>query len=61
MREVILCFSLITGMARSTLAHEGNVDGFGYRYFHISNMNTGVINPGYNANVFYIGYSSFYK
>lgn len=34
---------------------------FGYRYFHISNMNIGETNPGYNANVFYIGYSSFYK
>lgn len=34
---------------------------FGYRYFHISNMNIGEINPGYNANVFYIGYSRFYK
>ena len=34
---------------------------FGYRYFHISNMNIGEVNPGYNANVFYIGYSSFYK
>lgn len=34
---------------------------FGYRYFHISNMNIGSINPGYNANVFYVGYSSFYK
>ncbi len=30
---------------------------FGYRYFHISNMNLGKINPGYNANVFYVGYS----
>jgi hypothetical protein len=34
---------------------------FGYRYFHISNMNIGEINPGFNANVFYISYSSFYK
>ena len=34
---------------------------FGYRYFHISNMNIGEINPGYNANVFYIGYSFFSK
>jgi opacity protein-like surface antigen len=34
---------------------------FGYRYFHISNMNIGEINPGYNANIFYIGYSTFYK
>jgi opacity protein-like surface antigen len=34
---------------------------FGYRYFHISNMNIGEINPGYNANIFYVGLSSFYK
>lgn len=34
---------------------------FGYRYFHISNMNIGEVNPGYNANVFYISYSTFYK
>jgi hypothetical protein len=33
----------------------------GYRYFHISNMNIGQMNPGYNANIFYIGYSFFYK
>jgi hypothetical protein len=34
---------------------------FGYKYFHISNMNIGEINPGYNANIFYIGYSFFSK
>lgn len=34
---------------------------FGYRYFHISNMNIGRINPGYNANVFYVGFSFFNK
>ena len=34
---------------------------FGYRYFHISNMNIGEINPGYNANIFYVGYSLFSK
>jgi len=34
---------------------------FGYRYFHVSNMNIGKINPGYNANVFYIGFSFFSK
>ncbi len=28
-----------------------------YRYFHISNFNTSDFNPGYNANVFSIGYS----
>lgn len=34
---------------------------FGYRYFHISNGNIGgkINNPGYNANVFYVGYSFF--
>ncbi len=34
---------------------------FGYRYFHISNMNIGKVNPGYNANVFYASYSFFNK
>lgn len=34
---------------------------FGYRYYHISNFNTTEINPGYNANIFYVGYSFFYK
>ncbi len=34
---------------------------FGYRYFHVSNMNIGEINPGYNANIFYVGYSWFSK
>lgn len=35
---------------------------FGYRYFHISNGNVGgkINNPGYNANVFFLGYSVFY-
>ena len=34
---------------------------FGYKYFHISNGNIGghQWNPGYNANVFYIGFSFF--
>lgn len=33
----------------------------GYRYFHLSNMNIGEVNPGYNANTFYIGFSFFSK
>jgi len=28
-----------------------------YRYFHISNFNTSSFNPGYNANIFSLGYS----
>ncbi|MBC7795293.1 MAG: acyloxyacyl hydrolase [Pyrinomonadaceae bacterium] len=31
----------------------------GYKYFHISNFNTSRANPGYNANVVYVGYSLF--
>lgn len=36
---------------------------FGYKYFHISNGNVGgkEHNPGYNANVFYFGYSIFLR
>ena len=34
---------------------------FGYRYFHISNGNIGgkSNNPGYNANIFYVSFSTF--
>ncbi|HXH70020.1 MAG TPA: acyloxyacyl hydrolase [Pyrinomonadaceae bacterium] len=36
---------------------------FGYKYFHISNGNIGgkINNPGFNANVFYVNYSFFWK
>lgn len=33
---------------------------FSYRYFHISNASITRNNPGYNANVFALGYSFFY-
>lgn len=35
----------------------------GYKYFHISNGNIGgkINNPGFNANVFYLNYSFFWK
>jgi len=29
----------------------------GYKYYHISNFYAGGINPGYNSNIFYAGYS----
>jgi hypothetical protein len=32
-----------------------------YRYLHISNANVTNFNPGYNANIFSVGYSFFYK
>jgi len=38
-----------------------NVLKAGYRYYHISNMNIGEINPGYNANMFYFDLSIFSK
>lgn len=34
---------------------------FGYKYLHISNGGRGYLNPGYNANVFYAGYSFFLR
>ncbi|HSK72242.1 MAG TPA: acyloxyacyl hydrolase [Pyrinomonadaceae bacterium] len=36
---------------------------FGYRYFHISNGNIGgkANNPGYNANSFYVSFSTFQR
>ncbi len=33
----------------------------GYKYFHISNGNRGIINPGIDNNVFYAGYTFFSK
>lgn len=33
----------------------------GYKYFHISNANRGIINPGIDNNVFYLGYTFFGK
>jgi hypothetical protein len=43
------------------LANPKHFMTFGYKYFHISNGNIGgkEWNPGYNANVFYIGFSFF--
>ncbi|MFN6962778.1 MAG: acyloxyacyl hydrolase [Pyrinomonadaceae bacterium] len=40
---------------------ETSVLKLGYRYYHISNMNIGPINPGYNANMFYAEYTVFSK
>lgn len=33
----------------------------GYKYYHISNGNRGEINPGFDNNLFYIGYRFFAK
>jgi opacity protein-like surface antigen len=34
---------------------------FGYKFYHISNASRGVENPGYDAQIFYIGYTFFSK
>jgi len=34
---------------------------FGYRYFHLSNLYLAAYNPGYNTNVYFVGYSIFKK
>lgn len=33
----------------------------GYKYYHISNGDRGIENPGYDNNLFYIGYTFFSK
>lgn len=33
----------------------------GYKYYHISNANRGEINPGFDQNLFYVGYRFFAK
>jgi hypothetical protein len=34
---------------------------FGYKFFHISNASRGDINPGYDAQMFYLGYTFWGK
>lgn len=34
---------------------------FGYKYFHISNANRGLENPGFDNNLFYVGYTFLKK
>ena len=31
----------------------------GYKYYHISNWDRGLVNPGYDNNLFYVGYTFF--
>lgn len=34
---------------------------FGYNFYHISNASRGIENPGYDAQIFFIGYTFFSK
>lgn len=38
---------------------ENKALNFGYRYYHLSNMYLFNFNPGYNVNMFFVGYSIF--
>ncbi len=33
----------------------------GYKYYHISNADRGILNPGFDNNLFYVGYTFFSK
>ena len=37
--------------------HNNKALTLGYKYFHISNWNRGIINPGIDNNIFYVGYT----
>ena len=37
----------------------GRAVTFGYKYYHISNGKRGIVNPGIDNNLFYIGYAFF--
>ena len=37
----------------------GRAVTFGYKYYHISNGKRGIVNPGIDNNIFYVGYTFF--
>jgi hypothetical protein len=39
--------------------HEKRAVSIGYKYYHISNGSRGQINPGFDNNVLYLGYTFF--
>jgi hypothetical protein len=41
--------------------HNNKALTLGYKYFHISNWNRGIINPGIDNNLFYVGYTFLSK
>lgn len=41
------------------LNRQGRAFTVGYKYHHISNGNRGVVNPGFDSNLFYAGFSIF--
>jgi len=64
----------VPGPLGTHFAFTANIDGgieiklrdhkaitLGYKYFHVSNGNRGIINPGIDNNTFYVGYTFFGK
>lgn len=52
-------FSVLTGLGVDILLGERRTLFVGYRFHHVSNANTGSINPGVNAHSFVFGLSIF--
>lgn len=50
-------FTLAGGGGVDFLTDSGRTFTLGFKFHHISNSSTGNINPGYDQNLFYIGYT----
>ncbi|MGI8469117.1 MAG: acyloxyacyl hydrolase [Pyrinomonadaceae bacterium] len=54
-------FTADVGAGLEYQLENGKAVTFGYKYFHISNGNRGQENPGFDNNLFYIGYTFLKK
>lgn len=52
-------FSVLTGLGVDILLSERSALSVGYRFHHVSNANTGDINPGVNVHALMLGFSFF--
>lgn len=59
-RETRHNFSLLTGLGVDILVSERSAVSVGYRFHHVSNANTGNINPGINTHAIVFG-MAFYR
>jgi Lipid A 3-O-deacylase (PagL) len=50
-------FTLAGGGGVDFLTESGRTFTLGFKFHHISNSSTGNINPGYDQNLFYVGYT----
>lgn len=56
-----LAFTADVGGGLEIKLKEGRAFTIGYKYYHISNGDRGIENPGFDNNLFYIGYTFFSK